>query len=495
MEVGKNLVPPFALALAVLGAACGDSDSAGVSDEIEASGRPVIVDYSPTLSDVPALMFLATHPGVDLVAVTLPGTGESDCGPGIRNTRALLAVAGHPDVPVGCGREEPMHGDRDWPEEFRYASNHLSGIVLPGLSEQDPIDAEDLLVRTLRRADDPVTIVALGPLTNLGLVLDDNPWLTDRVESVVSMGGAFDVPGNVFDAPDAEWNLYIDPESVRAVLDSGVPVIFVPLDATNSVPGNAGTFARLGATSTTDSGEAVRQLWAANLDSITSDFWYFWDELAAVVAVDPSVATIEQIPVSMEDSGATVESGRGVVASVAVAADQARFERVFLETFAGGALPVMGLTDAEEEYLGRVTTAMSALNDEMGRIFLTIEEQMGEVPADELMVQFATDLFVGVSDLYDGLVAVDVPDGYGTAHGDLVGSVTAILDSEAAFREAVEATATSDPVSLDLFWSLFEQAAVESDIQRHFDGFDVACGELELVAFTNGATNEICAFA
>ena len=72
------------------------SDSAPVS--APSGGRPMIVDYSPTLSDVPALMFLATHPDVDLLAVTLPGTGEADCGPGVRQTRALLVIAGHPDT-------------------------------------------------------------------------------------------------------------------------------------------------------------------------------------------------------------------------------------------------------------------------------------------------------------------------------------------------------------------------------------------------------------
>ena len=487
-------IRPALVVVSLFAFGCGDSDSSSSERAVDGAGRPIIVDYSPTLSDVPALMFLAAHPDVDLVAVTLPGTGESDCGPGIRNTRALLAVAGHPDVPVGCGREEPMEGDRDWPAEFRYASNHLSGMMLPGLAREDPVDAEVLLTRTLRSADEPVTIVALGPLTNLGLVLDDNPWLARQIESIVSMGGAFDVPGNVFDSPDAEWNLYIDPESVRAVLDSGVPVTFVPLDATNAVPGNAGIFARLGATSATDSGEAVRQLWDANLASITSDFWYFWDELAAVVAVEPSVATIEQVAVVMEDSGATVARDGGVLASVATSADQARFEQVFLETFAGGALPPMELTAAEVEYLDGLVTAMTGLNDQMADIFATIEEATGDIPTNELIDEFTATMFGGLADLHDALAGLQAPAGYEDAHGRLVGFAADLLRAEPAFREASTGV-TTDPVNIELFWETFEAAAEEADFDRLIDGLDQACADLEIIAFTNGAMGDICIFA
>ena len=88
------------IAAAVLAAGCGSDDTTADGAALAApppeGPLPMIVDYSPTLSDVPALMFLATHPDVDLRAVTLPGPGESDCAPGVRNTRALLMIAGQP---------------------------------------------------------------------------------------------------------------------------------------------------------------------------------------------------------------------------------------------------------------------------------------------------------------------------------------------------------------------------------------------------------------
>ena len=341
------------------------SDSAPMS--APSGGRPMIVDYSPTLSDVPALMFLATHPDVDLLAVTLPGTGEADCGPGVRQTRALLVIAGHPDTPVGCGRDEPMEGDRDWPDAWRDSANNLPGVALPGVAEEDPVDAEELLARILRDAEVPVTIVTLAPLTNLGNLFRNDPSLADHVHSIVTMGGAVDVAGNVDTAPTAEWNLYIDPESVRAVLDSGVPITFVGLDATSSVPGSAGIYARLEASASTAAGEAVRQLWSAGLDLITSDGWFFWDELAAVIAVDASVATISEHNLSIDDDGATVVDEGGTSVRVATAADPAEFERLFLEVFAGEAIAVVVLTPTERGYIGQIAATMAALDASLGR--------------------------------------------------------------------------------------------------------------------------------
>ncbi len=70
---------------------------------------------------------LAWNPDVDLLAVTLPGTGEADCEPGTRTTRALLELSDRADVAIGCGSDERLGGDRDWPEAWRSEANRLRG--------------------------------------------------------------------------------------------------------------------------------------------------------------------------------------------------------------------------------------------------------------------------------------------------------------------------------------------------------------------------------
>ncbi len=463
---------------------------------------PMIVDYSPTLSDVPALMFLATHPGVDLLAVTLPGTGESSCAPGVRHTRALLQIAGHPEVPVACGPESPMAGGRDWPIELREAADVLRGVVLPGVSGGDRTDAVDLLGRTLAEAAEPVTIVTLGPLTNLGRLLDAEPQLAADVGSIVTMGGAFDVPGNVFDtgesdgvSPDAEWNLFIDPQSARVVLASGAPVTFVPLDATNFVPGDIGLFARLSATAATESGEAVRQLWAASLDterSITSEWWYFWDELAAVIAVDPSVATMSQRSVALLDSGVTVESDDGVTALVASAADPERFEQLFLETFAGGEMPVMELSSGEARYLETLRAAIRRLDVAVDEAFTGVEGRADEVPADELAVKVVGDVFDALVAFDAEMSTADVPDRMQSRHEALVAAAAEALSARDRYIGALDAAARPEPAGVDGFFEMFFRATEDAGLASPFDALEAACGDLEITAYGLGATEDVC---
>ena len=87
----------------------------------------VIVDYSPTVSDVGALLYLTQHPRVDLLGVTLAGTGESRCDAAVPNTIALLELAGAADVPVACGPSEPVGEGNEWPSEWRDAADALAG--------------------------------------------------------------------------------------------------------------------------------------------------------------------------------------------------------------------------------------------------------------------------------------------------------------------------------------------------------------------------------
>ena len=122
----------------------------------------VLLDYSPTLSDAGALLYLASNPDVELLAVTVAGTGEADCEPGTRTTRALLTVTDAADVPVGCGQNTPMVGDRDWPEEWRTEVNRWGDEMLPAVESEPVKDGEQLLIDTLDAATTPITVVAVG---------------------------------------------------------------------------------------------------------------------------------------------------------------------------------------------------------------------------------------------------------------------------------------------------------------------------------------------
>jgi inosine-uridine nucleoside N-ribohydrolase len=185
------------------------------------SGRvPVIVDYSPTTSDVAALLYVTQHPSADLLAVTLAGTGESHCEIGIANTRALLTVVGLSDIPVACGQGQPIGAGNPWPADWREAADRLDGLILPDRAPTDPADGDAdaaELLASIAADHGPVTIVALGPLTNLAVAIDDRPDLSEHVAQIVTMGGAVNVEGNATNGV-AEWNYFIDPTAVDFVI-------------------------------------------------------------------------------------------------------------------------------------------------------------------------------------------------------------------------------------------------------------------------------------
>ena len=345
---------PIAIALALV-AGCGGGETATTSQptntapsasQQDTAPIPMLVDYSPTLSDVTALLYLAEHPGVDLRAVTLAGTGESHCDAARPNTLALLALAGLDDVPVVCGPSTSVGPGNEWPEEWRQAADALDGLeVERPVSTQQPSasedDAPDLVAETARTTEGLV-VVALGPLTNLALAVDRHPQLVDELGMVYSMGGAFDVAGN---APNgsAEWNYFADPTAVDVVVKSGLPLTIVPLDATDHVPVTEEWFSRLddelddrhGSPSAT----AVFDLFRTGRPWDTG--FSFWDELTAAIAVDESLAVIDERQVAVvtdasdadwSDLGRTVTATGGDLVRVASQPDRQRFEAGLLGT-------------------------------------------------------------------------------------------------------------------------------------------------------------------
>ena len=184
-----------------------------------------------------ALLYLLQDPGVEVEAITVSGTGLAHCPIGAANAAGLVALAAPArSIPIACGPAQPVDGDRSFPDDWRTQADGRYGGILPsGEAPAASSDAVGLLVRVVHDAPRPVTVLTLGPLTNLALALEADPSIASEIDHVVVMGGAFSVPGNVHldahpSAAIAEWNVYVDPVAAERVLDSAVPVTFVPLD-------------------------------------------------------------------------------------------------------------------------------------------------------------------------------------------------------------------------------------------------------------------------
>jgi inosine-uridine nucleoside N-ribohydrolase len=471
MSLLKAIV--IALVVGTLTGCVDDPQSTAPSAAPQTAATPVVLDYSPTHSDIGALLYLASHPDVDLLAVTLPGTGEADCVPGTRSTRQLLAVAGLPDVPVGCGRGEPLEGHRDWPDEWRTEANTLPRVLVKPVARRPVLDAEALLADVLEAADRKVTVVAVGPLTNLAVTLTEHPELVSRIERVVIMGGAVDVEGNVPDTPSAEWNLYVDPEAARIVVESGVPILLVPLDATNDVPFGRDVVLRLSLLET-PTGRAEYQRLSAQT---WFDGAFMWDELTAVAAMRPDTVTIEERRLAVDADGATLARDDGSVVDVAVAADAAAFDDEFRRVLNGGTLPpIPSLTSEEAAYLDTLSASLRRAGKQAEAAFTALMEDDAYAQA----TGFITATVDAVTAIEDDTRQVEPPADLADPMRRLYATIDTMQAAERDLLDAVPHQTDAD--AWELIGQAFELVAPAATIEDLF----AICEEIDDFSLLRG---------
>jgi inosine-uridine nucleoside N-ribohydrolase len=348
----RHLSGGLLLALNLLVAACGAG--ADTPPPVRQTALPVgtatsaprsfVVDTDMAADDWMALLYLLRRPDVAVKAITVSGTGEAHCAPGVRHALDLVAFANRAMIPLACGRDTPLHGRHAFPTSWREDVDSLLGLTLPEATTTGAQQsAVELLTSTIQSSSHKVVVVTLGPLTNLAEALQRTPSLVRNVEMVYVMGGAVTAPGNISDAGAginnraAEWNIYIDPHAAQVVFASGAPITLVPLDATNHAPLSAAFYQRLEQDHVTPVASFVFDVLTKRHDFIESGGYYFWDPLAAALATDERLATIQAQTLSVveaeePESGRTAPTVGGSSIRVAVSADGARFEQLFLDT-------------------------------------------------------------------------------------------------------------------------------------------------------------------
>ncbi len=304
--------------------------------------QPVILDVDMAHEDMHAALYLLQHPNVDVKAITVVGTGEAHCEPGVRHALGLLALNEAEGIPVACGRETPLAGDHSFPSEWRQDVDNLYGLQLPEGGEAASLSAPELIASTILGSPEKVTIVAVGPLTNLAEAILDSPEMIDNVHEIFVMGGAVEVSGNVGNSgvginnQYAEWNIYADPNSANIVFNAGAPVTLVPLDGTRYAPITTQFYQTLEEQRASPEADFVYDLLTANLGFVQSGGFQFWDSLTAAIFTDENLATFKPYNIQVveeegPESGYTKPVPGGAEVRVAVSADSQRFEELFLE--------------------------------------------------------------------------------------------------------------------------------------------------------------------
>jgi xanthine dehydrogenase small subunit len=325
------------------------------------SKKRIIIDSDIDIDDWMAILYLLKHPDIEVVGITVVGTGAAHLEPGTRNALKLVQLAGQAELPVAIGIDKPMAYDHQFPANIRQPVDDLFGIELPD-NPNPPLDnALAFLREQLSSSAQKLTILAIGPMTNLGTLLKDSPELAERIERIHIMGGTIDAPGNVNAADSSisnivsEWNIYCDPVAADTVFRSGVPITLVPLDATHNAAITPAFYERLLRLHVTPSANFVFQALTADYDFIASGNFDFWDPMAAALVTQGDIGSYGEVTLSVvtEDndrSGQLLISENGASLTACFKVNTPAFEDLFLATLNGEMTPrdqITFILDAE----------------------------------------------------------------------------------------------------------------------------------------------------
>lgn len=196
--------------------------------------KRVIIDCDPGIDDSLALMYALASPELDVIGITVV-CGNVPTDMGVENARKVCRLMGRMDIPVYAGAEVPLKRPLVTAQDT-HGMDGLGETDFPAVSEAEwpyeKLDGAGFIVKAL--SEGPVSIIAIGPMTNIALALEYKRSVFDNLERFVSMGGNFKSFGNC--SPVAEFNYWVDPEAAKYVFEHlNCPVEMVGLDVTRQI--------------------------------------------------------------------------------------------------------------------------------------------------------------------------------------------------------------------------------------------------------------------
>ncbi len=262
----------------------------------------VIIDTDPGVDDALALLLAMRSPELKIEGIT-PVAGNVPLELTLPNALRMVEVAGRTDIPVAVGAKGPLMR-RLVTAAYAHGENGLGGAVFP-VPTIKPIaePAAEFIRQIVRTYPGEVTLLPIGPLTNIATALNLDAELAGMVRGIVMMGGSLS-GGNI--TPAAEFNVYVDPEAARIVFQSGIPITMVGLDATRKTSLTEEHVRRLEASQNPVSQAAAK----IGRNSITHNREQGFlvgpnmhDSLAVAGFLDPSLLTLKEYYVDVETTG------------------------------------------------------------------------------------------------------------------------------------------------------------------------------------------------
>ena len=278
----------------------------------------ILLDVDTGTDDALAILYAIAHPDLEVLGITCVA-GNAGLEQVVTNTLKVLDAAGATDIPVAAGAGAPLI-ERARTEGAFHGIDGLGGVPLPDTARQLVADsAIGLMRRLILEAEEPVTLVALAPQTNIALLLRGCPEVAEHIERIVFMGGSAG-RGNV--TAVAEFNVWQDPEAATSVIESGLPVRMYGLDVFDRLVVDLATADRL-----RDAADPARRLAGGLLhhrgeQTSASTGGYvgqLGDAGALITLTDPELFISEVLPVRVNLAG--IGRGQTIVDRRAVAQD------------------------------------------------------------------------------------------------------------------------------------------------------------------------------
>jgi inosine-uridine nucleoside N-ribohydrolase len=267
----------------------------------ETTPRRVIIDTDPGTDDAMAIILALNSPELQVEALTVV-PGNVDGRQGLENALKIVSLAGRCDVTVAGGAQHPLN-QKLITAQFWHGKNGLADVELPASKcKADPRFGPDLIIEMIHKFPHEITLIPVGPLTNIALAVSKDPSIAALVKDIVIMGGSI-TGGNVNGA--AEANIYNDPEAAQIVFSAGWMVTMVGSDVGERTLITRKYLALLQSSRGPQSDfiAKIADFYLTRSEKSGYSGAAMYDPLAVGIALDPTLGTLKEMHVDVETKG------------------------------------------------------------------------------------------------------------------------------------------------------------------------------------------------
>jgi inosine-uridine nucleoside N-ribohydrolase len=265
------------------------------------SPRRVIIDTDPGVDDAFAILLALNSPELKVEALTVV-PGNVDGRQGLENALKIASLAGRCDVMVAGGAQHPLN-QKLITAQYWHGPNGLAGVELPASKcKADSRFGPDLIIELVHQYPHEITLIPVGPLTNIALAVSKDPSIVPLVKNIVIMGGSI-TGGNVNGA--AEANIYNDPEAAAIVFNAGWMVSMIGSDVGERTLMTRNYLAQLQAVHGPESDFIAKlaDFYLTRSEKSGYQGAAMYDPLAVGTAIDPTLVTLKDMHVDVETRG------------------------------------------------------------------------------------------------------------------------------------------------------------------------------------------------